>query len=109
MLQIKDPCSEDFSKMIKKHQGAFCSKCQKDVIDVSNRTHEEVLDIISQYFHEGNTCIRIEQKQSEDFNHDFNQWRFRRQQSKFINLFVLLVVFWVTIISCKRIEDKKEQ
>ena len=43
-LEIKNPCSENFDKMIPNAGGSFCDSCMKNVIDLSKKTNSEVAD-----------------------------------------------------------------
>lgn len=46
-IDIPNPCSEDFSKMSATEKGAFCKKCSHEVIDFTENTEDEIVNIIS--------------------------------------------------------------
>lgn len=45
-IQIKDPCSEDWSKMSETERGRFCQKCSKNVIDFTSSSDQQILKTI---------------------------------------------------------------
>jgi hypothetical protein len=49
MLNIPKPCNEDWNKMNPTQQGAFCGSCQKEVVDFTSMTDEQVLHFLSQH------------------------------------------------------------
>ena len=62
IIQIPEPCHEDWNKMQTEATGKFCSSCSKSVIDFSNKTDIE----IQKYFieHRGqNICGRFKKTQ----------------------------------------------
>ncbi|MGB1004699.1 MAG: carboxypeptidase-like regulatory domain-containing protein [Salibacteraceae bacterium] len=60
-LQIKEPCHEDWSKMLPQKQGRFCQSCSKTVVDFTSSTDARVLDFFKNK--NENTCGRFSQKQ----------------------------------------------
>jgi hypothetical protein len=65
-LTIPEPCTENWEGMHSTTKGKFCGMCQKDVIDFSVWTDEQII----QYFeHQQNkTCGRLTQRQIERIN-----------------------------------------
>ena len=61
MLKIEKPCGQDWSSMNKTSIGKFCSHCSKSVIDFTQLTDNEVLQIAEQ--HSGSLCGRLTQEQ----------------------------------------------
>ena len=41
-LSINNPCSEDWNKMTKNSEGRFCALCQKNVVDFTSMSDEEI-------------------------------------------------------------------
>lgn len=62
-ISIPNPCHEDWSKMTPNEQGAFCNACQKNVIDFSNKTENEIYEILSKAG--GKMCGRFTTMQLE--------------------------------------------
>ncbi|MBZ4037126.1 hypothetical protein K6T82_20370 [Flavobacterium sp. 17A] len=64
-LEIDNPCSENFDKMIPNISGSFCSSCMKNVIDLSKKTNSEVAKFVSE--NKGlNICARLRRTQLEE-------------------------------------------
>ncbi|HRH10137.1 MAG TPA: T9SS type A sorting domain-containing protein [Bacteroidia bacterium] len=49
IIRIPEPCHEDWNKMTPDTNGKFCGSCQKSVFDFSNKTDEEIKDILMHY------------------------------------------------------------
>lgn len=64
-LEIADPCSENFDKMIPNSHGSFCNSCMKNVIDLSKKTNSEVARFIAEN-KDGNICARLKTTQLEE-------------------------------------------
>ncbi|QNA42984.1 carboxypeptidase-like regulatory domain-containing protein [Lacibacter sediminis] len=56
-LSIADPCHEDWNKMTPVEQGRFCSSCQKNVVDFTMQTDEEIISFFNNY--NGSACGRF--------------------------------------------------
>ncbi|MNQ28750.1 hypothetical protein D3C85_420450 [compost metagenome] len=64
-LEIANPCTENFDKMIPNSKGSFCDSCAKNVIDLSNKTNSEIARVIVE--NKGkNICARIITTQLEE-------------------------------------------
>jgi hypothetical protein len=101
MIQIPDPCSEDFSKMSATERGAFCNKCSIDTYDFRDMSNLEINSIVkeSKGVH---LCGRMTQDQLLSLNAGFQDWRnqnSRTFQSKFI--MALVMVFGLTLFACE--------
>ncbi len=69
-LEIANPCSENFDKMIPNANGSFCNSCMKNVIDLSRKTNSEVAKFISEN-KDSNICARLKTTQlEEEFQYD---------------------------------------
>jgi len=60
-LSIADPCHEDWNKMTPVEQGRFCSSCQKNVVDFTMQTDEEIISFFNNY--NGTACGRFTDEQ----------------------------------------------
>lgn len=56
-LTIPQPCHENWNKMTPDDKGRFCMSCQKSVIDFSNMTDNEIMQVINITHH--NICGRF--------------------------------------------------
>ncbi|AWK04638.1 hypothetical protein HYN56_10525 [Flavobacterium crocinum] len=64
-LEIADPCSENFDKMIPNAQGSFCNTCMKNVIDLSRKTNSEMAKFIAEN-KDKSICARLRTNQLEE-------------------------------------------
>lgn len=46
-LSVPSPCSEDWNSFTPTETGGFCGRCQKNVIDFTNATDDEIIAFIS--------------------------------------------------------------
>ena len=60
IVQIPEPCHEDWSNMSPTEKGKFCNACTKEVIDFSAKSDEEV---IKHFTNHGNLCGRFHASQ----------------------------------------------
>lgn len=104
-ISIPEPCSENWNEMTPTEKGAFCQKCALEVIDFTNKSSDEIRQVLVQNI--GNhSCMRIKNTQIDELNEDFSAWRINNQQS--FNrawVFTLLVVFGMTLFSCQEEEE----
>lgn len=56
-ININEPCHEDWNKMTATQCGAFCKSCQKEVIDFTNKSEAQIVEILSQA--KGKVCGRF--------------------------------------------------
>ncbi|HLP39403.1 carboxypeptidase-like regulatory domain-containing protein [Lacibacter sp.] len=56
-LSIADPCHEDWNKMTPVERGRFCSSCQKNVVDFTTQSDEEIISFFNNY--NGTACGRF--------------------------------------------------
>lgn len=61
ILKIDKPCGENWDTMTDTENGKFCSSCSKSVIDFTQLTDNEVLQIIEQ--NSGKLCGRLTKEQ----------------------------------------------
>lgn len=78
-ISIPKPCHEDWSKMTPNEQGAFCSACQKLVIDFSLKTENEIYEVLSNT--NGVVCGRFDELQlnrpihKTELNNGWLRWK----------------------------------
>ncbi|WP_243765944.1 carboxypeptidase-like regulatory domain-containing protein [Polaribacter cellanae] len=66
-LEIKKPCSENFNVFEKTKKGGFCISCEKEVIDFSKMTSNEIIRYFRKYS-SNKTCGRFNKNQFEDLS-----------------------------------------
>jgi hypothetical protein len=101
MIQIPDPCNEDFSKMTETERGSFCKKCSIDTFDFTRLSNTEINKIIKNTKGE-HICGRITNKQLAELNAGFEHWKKQNRrtfQSKFV--LALVMVFGLTLFACE--------
>lgn len=99
-ISINEPCHENWSAMTPSEQGAFCGKCQIDVIDFSGKTPEDVKLILEANVGK-HLCGRFKKTQLDELNASYLEWdhqSVKTFQSKF--LYACLIVFGMTLFSC---------
>jgi len=60
-INIAEPCHEDWHKMSPVEQGRFCGSCQKNVIDFTTKSDEEIISFFNNY--NGSSCGRFTNEQ----------------------------------------------
>lgn len=66
-INIKNACHQDWLQMDKTDLGRHCHSCQKEVIDFTQLSTEEILDYFTNK-KEGSTCGRFEKSQLRTLN-----------------------------------------
>jgi hypothetical protein len=98
-VSIPSPCSEDWNKMTATDKGAFCAKCQFEVVDFTEKQPEEIKSILKERAG-SRTCGHISPVQMEMLNSDYHLWdnqSFKVFRSKF--LYACIMVFGMTLFS----------
>ncbi|NOQ72590.1 MAG: hypothetical protein GQ574_11340 [Crocinitomix sp.] len=72
-IGISSPCSEDWNKMEPTERGAYCGKCQFDVIDFTAKQPEEIREILKLRSGE-KTCGHISTVQMDMVNTNYHLW-----------------------------------
>jgi len=62
IIRIPDPCHEDWNKMTPDDKGKFCNSCCKSVVDFTNKSDQEIIDIL-QSAGEGKVCGHFKKSQ----------------------------------------------
>ena len=69
-LEIANPCTENFDKMIPNSKGSFCDSCAKNVIDLSKKSNSEIARFVVENKSK-NICARIKTTQlQEEFEYN---------------------------------------
>ncbi|MEO9530945.1 MAG: hypothetical protein ABJG68_05520 [Crocinitomicaceae bacterium] len=98
-ISIPSPCSEDWNKMTPTDKGAFCGKCQFEVIDFTGKEPEEIKRILKERSG-ARTCGHISKVDMELVNSDFHLWENQKPhvfKSKF--LYACLMVFGMSLFT----------
>ena len=90
-ISINEPCHENWDKMTPNDKGAFCLSCQKNVVDFSNKTVNEIKDFFRKKRDAESVCGRFEVDQLHDmsFDHFFEQFK----SWKYFQKFALIAFF----------------
>lgn len=80
-IVIDNPCHENWSNMTPNEKGAFCLSCQKNVIDFSKRTIDEIKNFFTELSDKTSVCGRFKEEQLNEISFDhffaqFRNWRF---------------------------------
>jgi hypothetical protein len=103
-ISIPEPCSENWNEMTPTEKGAFCQKCALEVIDFTNKSGDEIRDILALNIG-SRVCGHIQPKQLDQLNDDFQACQLNTKQSfNRVWIFSLLVVFGLTLFSCEEDE-----
>ena len=104
-ISIPEPCHENWADFTPTQKGAFCGSCKIDVVDFSDRSSDEVKEILQQNAGK-HMCGRFRKTQLTELNNDFFAWQnqsSRSFQSKF--LYACLLVFGMTLFTgCSSLE-----
>jgi hypothetical protein len=108
MFNIPNPCQEDWNQMTPTQRGAFCQKCQIDVIDFTHQSPNQIKETLLK--NSGNhLCGHIRQSQINELNQEYQNWKGQSTQafqSKF--LWACLIVFGLTLFtSCEPNEQEE--
>ena len=107
-IEIKEPCSEDWSKMTATEKGAFCQKCALEVIDFTNKTAFEIKQtLLDEFSKSPRLCGHITNYQLNQINDDFFKWKNEQETFRAIWIFSLLAVFGLTLFSCQNTLSKE--
>ncbi|SRX55650.1 carboxypeptidase-like regulatory domain-containing protein [Aequorivita sp. CIP111184] len=60
VIRIPEPCHEDWVKMTATEKGKFCNVCTKEVVDLTSKTDEELVKILTR---NKNTCGKVKKSQ----------------------------------------------
>jgi len=105
-VEITTPCHEDWNSFTPTEKGGFCGSCQKDVIDFTNKSNDEIYSLLIQN-RSKKMCGRFGRTQLNNFNTDYLFWQNHSQkafQSRFI--LAIILVFGLGMFSCSSQNDQ---
>lgn len=82
-FRIKDPCNEKWGIMSVSGCGRYCGKCHRNVIDLTKKTDEEIVDFVMRT--PGRVCGRISHEQIKKIIHQ------NKSKTGFIRTFFLFL------------------
>ena len=86
-ISVKTPCQEDWGGMSNTNDGRFCNSCEKEVIDFTKLSDEEVIDYITKNAKQGG-CGRFLNTQLETITINFEE-----------NTFDINIAFWKKFVA----------
>jgi hypothetical protein len=98
-IVIPNPCSEDWGQMTPTEKGAFCNKCNLEVIDFTKKSPEEIRETLTLSMGK-KVCGHIGKMQLDLANSEFHVWETQSPQilrSKF--LYACLIVFGMNLFT----------
>ena len=99
IISIPNPCGEDWNQMTPSRRGAFCQKCQIDVIDFTSKSPSEIRKILKASMGQS-LCGHIRPSQLQQLNEDFYAWRDQSEKSlQFRFLMACMLVFGMSLFS----------
>lgn len=105
-IHIPEPCHENWADFTPTEKGGFCHSCSIDVVDFSNKSPEEIKQILKENTGK-HMCGRFKKSQLEELNDSFYAWDNqspRSFQSKF--LYACLVVFGMSLFTSCNINEQ---
>lgn len=87
-LSIDSPCSENWANMLVTTKGAFCQQCQKEVIDFTKFSDDQIIEFVNNY--KGSVCGKLKNSQIDRFINPTPTYKF--SQPGYYKLFVS--TFW---------------
>jgi len=105
-ITINTPCHENWDGMTPNEKGAFCLSCQKNVVDFSKKTINEIKDFFSNASNSESVCGRFEEQQLTEmtFDHFFNQfksWKYVQRAAV-----ILIFIFGFALFGCAQTHPK---
>jgi hypothetical protein len=108
ILSIPEPCHEDWNKMTPDAKGRFCGSCNKSVYDLSNKSDEEIHDILKGH-ESGKICGHVKNTQlNRPLNFSVPLHLLPTNASPFRAFaMALFLVFGTTLFSCTNDRQQK--
>lgn len=98
LVEIKNPCHENWDKMTPRNKGRFCSSCAIVVTDFTNKTPEEISNILKQNSTK-HTCGNFNTKDViTDSKIDKLIWKLNTRGFKYVSL---LILGFLILIGCR--------
>ncbi len=97
-ISINEPCHENWDNMKPNDKGAFCLSCQKNVVDFTAKSVEQIKDFFNELPQSNNVCGRFKEKQLNEmsFEHFFTEflnWKFIKRAAVIFYLSLGAVLF----------------
>jgi hypothetical protein len=108
IVRIPEPCTEDWNKMTPDKNGKFCGSCQKSVFDFTNKTDDEIKEILFKY-KDQKLCGHFKKSQIDrplNIRVNLNQLPHNVSMTKIFAL-SLLLTFGATLFGCYDPQGKK--
>ncbi|MCB9223345.1 MAG: T9SS type A sorting domain-containing protein [Crocinitomicaceae bacterium] len=105
-IHIPEPCHENWADFTPTQKGAFCHSCKIDVVDFSDKSPEQVKQILKENAGK-HMCGRFKKSQLDELNEDFYAWEnqsVKSLQSKF--LYACLIVFGMSLFTSCNLNEK---
>jgi len=98
-ISMPNPCPEDWQKMTPTDKGAFCIKCQFEVIDFTKKSPEEIRFILKENTGK-KTCGKISNVQLDMVNTNYHIWN-NQSTNMFKSKFILacVLVFGIALFT----------
>lgn len=107
-IKIPEPCTEDWSLMTPTEKGAHCKKCSFEVIDFTEKTPNEVRDILQFKFSKRErVCGRIQSSKLDLINAAFLRWEAESEVVRGTWILTLLIVFGLSLFSCQNTASRE--
>ncbi len=108
IVRIPEPCSEDWNKMQADEKGKFCGSCSKSVFDFSNKTDNEIQNILMKHKNQ-KVCGHFKKTQvNRPLNFSFDVKNLPRNVSVTTAFAIaLFLVFGTLLFSCTDANNKK--
>lgn len=99
-ISINEPCHENWDKMTPNDKGAFCLSCQKNVVDFSNKSINQIKDFFRKKTSSESVCGRFDEHQLDELTFDdfftsFRSWKFVQKAA-----LVVFFVFGLSLFGC---------
>ncbi|MBP9068944.1 MAG: T9SS type A sorting domain-containing protein [Bacteroidia bacterium] len=101
IITIPEPCHEDWNKMLPDEKGKFCNSCNKSVFDFSNKSDNEIKDILLAN-KDQKVCGHFKKTQINrplNFTIDFNNLPKNMSVTKMFTI-ALFIAFGTLLFSC---------
>ena len=108
IIRIPEPCHEEWNNMLPDAKGKFCNSCNKSVFDFSNKTDNEIRDILVEYKQE-RVCGRFNTTQVNrplNISIDLNDLPKNISIAKAFAI-ALFIVFGTFLFSCTNEQGQK--
>lgn len=99
-LSINNPCKENWNTFEKRSEGGFCQSCKKTVVDFTNKSNDEIREMLHQKSNE-KVCGKFAIGQIESYNISYKEWyssnSTEMMQSRFV--WALVLAFGISLFN----------